>query len=171
MAYLFVGVGFTLAREISHGFDYLGSQLDGAGEPSPVFVDADAERFIEKCTKLADYYSSIEIEPGLNIDGDAVKSEAAADLSGMQAILVLAEESDDIDIEEMLRQMAKIWAQVAPETLLYALLADTHPLNYLRVNVSAQMYESVYETFGITEDDGMYLAPENRIVFWGDDAA
>ena len=33
------------------------------------------------------------------------------------------------------------------------------------------MYESVYEALGKNKGDGMYLAPEERIVFWGSDAA
>lgn len=33
------------------------------------------------------------------------------------------------------------------------------------------MYDIVYEKFGIKEGDGMYLAPENRIVIWRKDAS
>ena len=165
------GIGFVPAHEISHAFDYVGSQFSGNTEPSPVYSDEDIDRFIAKSSKLADYYSSIEIEPGLNVNGNIVKGEAAADLSGMQAILALAEKSDDIDIENMIRCMSKTWAQVVPETYLFALLSDTHPLNYLRINVNAQMYESVYEALGKNKGDGMYLAPEERIVFWGSAAA
>ena len=46
-------------------------------------------------------------------------------------------------------------------------LADVHPLQYLRVNISAQMFPELYETYGVREGDGMYLPESERIRFWG----
>ena len=47
------------------------------------------------------------------------------------------------------------------------LQADTHPLNYLRVNICSQMLDVFYDTFGVQEGDGMYVAPEDRLNVWG----
>ena len=40
-------------------------------------------------------------------------------------------------------------------------------LNNLRMNVCAQMYDMMYDTLGVAEGDGMYLAPDQRIFIWG----
>ena len=45
-------------------------------------------------------------------------------------------------------------------------LTDTHPIAYLRANVTLQQYDEFIETYDIKEGDGMYIAPENRIAVW-----
>ncbi len=40
----------------------------------------------------------------------------------------------------------------------YMLAQDSHPLSYLRVNVTVQQFDEFYETYGIKEGDNMYLA-------------
>ncbi|WP_081675883.1 M13-type metalloendopeptidase [Butyrivibrio sp. AC2005] len=43
---------------------------------------------------------------------------------------------------------------------------DPHPLAYLRVNTVVQQFDEFYEPYDVKEGDGMYLAPEDRIVVW-----
>ena len=43
---------------------------------------------------------------------------------------------------------------------------DDHPLCHLRVNVVAAQFPEFQETYGIRPGDGMYVAPEDRIVIW-----
>lgn len=56
------------------------------------------------------------------------------------------------------------------EASLPNLLLDTHPLNNLRVNVNAQMFDPIYDALGVAEGDAMYLAPNERINIWGPNA-
>ena len=35
------------------------------------------------------------------------------------------------------------------------------------MNVSAQMADGFYRTYGVKEGDGMFLPEDSRIVFWG----
>lgn len=164
------GVGFTIAHEISHGFDYQGAQMDAYGRPEPVFDEADVDAFVSKISVLAQYYSGIELHPEVVLDGQVVVAEAAADLSGMQAILEIARTSDDFDYQRFFDNMCKTWAQVIPRMVFPVFAADTHPLAYLRINVNSQMFDPLYDTFGVVEGDGMYLAPDKRIVMWGPNA-
>lgn len=46
---------------------------------------------------------------------------------------------------------------------------DTHPAQYLRVNVNAQMMDEFHETYGVKEGNNMYVAPESRLRIWGAD--
>ena len=167
---LLAGAGFTIGHEISHGFDYLGAQVDAYGTPNPVFTDADVDSFVLKCSTLARYYNGIEIAPGTMANGQNVVTEAAADLCGMQAILELAKKDANADYEEFFSKVASAWAQVTPEITLPNLLLDTHPLNNLRINVNAQMFDPIYDKLGVVEGDAMYLAPKERINIWGPNA-
>ncbi|MBR3316283.1 MAG: M13 family metallopeptidase [Atopobiaceae bacterium] len=169
-ASILAGIGTTIGHEISHGFDYAGAQQDAYGVPNPVFTDADVDAFVKKSSDLAAYYGGIEVLPGLMVDGDTVKTEAAADLCGMQAALELAGKSEGVDYDEFFSTYSLMWAQtVSADTLPYLLL-DAHPLNNVRANVSTQMFDPIYENLGVKEGDGMYLAPDKRINVWGPNA-
>ena len=165
---LIAKMGFTVGHEISHGFDYEGSQMDAYGQPNKVFSADALTSFLAKTKRLSDYYSTIEYEPGRFVDGQTVVGEAAADLSGLQACLHLAAKDPGADYEEFFKSMSRAWADCKPQLMFEALSGDTHPFNYLRVNVNAQMFGVIYDKLGVKEGDGMYLAPDNRIVIWSD---
>ena len=48
----------------------------------------------------------------------------------------------------------------------YKLLQDPHPADYIRVNSVVQQFPQFFETYGIQEGDGMWLAPEDRVAVW-----
>lgn len=104
------------------------------------------------------------------VDGQLVVGEAAADLAGMQACLELAAKTDGFDYGKYFEGISHMWAEVVTEKVLPELLVDTHPMSNLRINVNLQMYDAIYDVLGVSEGDGMYLAPEERIVIWGPNA-
>jgi putative endopeptidase len=167
---LLAGIGFVIGHEISHGFDYTGSQFDAYGTPNPVFADADVNAFIKKTSELASYYKGIEVAPDAMVNGDIVVTEAAADLCGMHAVLELAGKSDAVDYDKFFSSITNPWAQVISASTISTQLLDSHPLNNLRININAQMFDPIYEKLGVKEGDGMYLAPEQRINVWGSNA-
>ena len=77
-------------------------------------------------------------------------------------MLEIAGKSENFDYVKFFNSMSNIWAQVIPEPLFAAYAADTHPLNYLRINVNAQMFDPIYSKLGVVEGNGMYLAPDKR---------
>ena len=89
---------------------------------------------------------------------------------GMQLAMEQAKKIEGFDYERFLSTCGTVWGTVVDARSLPATVADTHPLNNLRLNVCAQMYDMMYEVLGVTEGDGMYLAPDKRIIFWGKDA-
>lgn len=167
---LLASLGFTIGHEISHGFDFSGAQHDAYGVPEPVFAEQDIEAFTSRTSKLADYYSTMEAMPGLNEDGQNCIAEAGADLVGMQLAMELAKKIEGFDYERFLSTYCEVWGQVADAQTLPMLVTDTHPLNNLRTNVCAQMYDMMYDVLDVAEGDGMYLAPDARIVLWGENA-
>jgi putative endopeptidase len=164
---LLAGIGFAIAHEVSHGFDYLGAQLDAYGQPNHVYSDADVDKFLAKAAALAEYYSGIELQPDVMVDGQNVVAEAGADLSGMQVVMEIASKTDGFDYVKFYESMCKVWAQVLSQRTFPIHATDSHPLNNLRINVNSQMFDPLYDTLGVAEGDGMYLAPEKRLVMWG----
>ena len=43
---------------------------------------------------------------------------------------------------------------------------DAHSPALIRVNAILSTLDSFYETYGVVEGDGMYIAPEDRISRW-----
>ena len=105
---LLAGAGWTIGHEISHGFDYTGSQADAYGQPNPVFADADVDSFVLKSSTLASYYNTIEVMPGVMANGQLLVGEAAADLCGMQACLELASKTDGFDYNDYFERICNV---------------------------------------------------------------
>lgn len=167
---LLATLGFTIGHEISHGFDFNGAQYDAYGVPEPVFAEQDVEAFTSRTGKLADYYSTMEVMPGLNEDGQNCIAEATADLVGMQLAMEQAKKIEGFNYDQFLSTYGTVWGKVVDARTLPTTVADTHPLDSLRMNVCAQMYDMMYDTLGVAEGDGMYLAPDQRIFIWGANA-
>lgn len=164
---LLAGMGFVVAHEISHAFDYSGSQFDAYGRPNAVFSGGDVQEFLAIRQKIADHYSTFEVLPGTFVDGKAVSSEATADLCGLQAILARARTIAGFNYETFFERFVRSWTTVYSPSYANTLLADAHAPANLRVNASAQMVEEFYSTYGASEANKMFLAPKDRIVMWG----
>ncbi|GAK92646.1 peptidase [Nonlabens ulvanivorans] len=52
------------------------------------------------------------------------------------------------------------------EALKQRIKGDTHSPGMYRGYVPLQNIDAFYDAFEITETDGMYLTPENRIKIW-----
>ena len=99
--------------------------------------------------------------------GPNVCAEATADMGGIKATLHLAEKEKDFNYDLYFRRFATIWrTNVSVDTEKKLISSDSHPLAFYRVNIGLQQFDEFYDTYGIKEGDGMYLAPERRIKVW-----
>ncbi len=161
-------VGSVIAHEISHGFDFLGSQFDAQGLGEPILSEADQEAFLARVQQVVDYFDRVEVLPGVYCDGTNLKMENAADLSGLLAAAKLAGSNPDNDLDAFFRSYARLYAYAIPDYVMKMLnTIDTHGARYMRVNFPVQMCPEFVKTYGIQEGDSMYVSPENRIVIWG----
>lgn len=159
-------VGTVIAHELSHAFDYAGSQCDAYGRGIAFLTEADREIFLGKVKAVEDYYNTIVLAPGVNCNGTFLRVENTADLAGLKAAARLAK-SKGMDLRAFFRAYASLYVTVVPETFLPILLNDTHALSYLRVNVNCQMVDEFHEAFDIREGNGMYVRPEECLKTWG----
>lgn len=161
------GLGTVIGHEISHAFDYAGSQCDAYGLGNPILTETDREVFLEKVKAVEDYYNGITILPGISCRGTVLRVENTADLAGLKAAAALAK-AKGLDMKAFFHEYARIYAMAVPQSvqeLLYSI--DTHAPAYLRVNVNVQMADEFLEAFNIQEGDGMYIKPEDRLMTWG----
>ena len=160
-------IGAIIAHEISHSFDSSGRRFDEEGNLNNWWTAWDAKVFDRRTDKLIAYYDSIMPFKGLHCSGTLVQTEAIADLTAMKCILYIAKDVSGFDYEEMFESFATLWRMVSLEdTEYYLAYQDTHPLSYLRTNVVVQQFQEFYDTYGVSEGDGMYLAPGSRLVIW-----
>lgn len=164
---LFANVGDTIAHEISHAFDTTGCQFDEKGNIRNWWTEEDQKAFARRADKLAAYYDNIEPFLDVYCVGSQIEGEAIADLVAIKILLRIAENDSNFDYDKFFRTFSETWKTITTaQSEYYALSQDTHPLPYLRVNAVVQQFEEFYQTYGVEKDDGMYLAPEDRLEVW-----
>ena len=157
----------TIGHEITHGFDSIGSQYGMDGTLTSWWTESDAEAFSERVSAVSDYVSSITLTPDRTMDPSIVINEVIADMGGMALALDLAADIEGFDYAEMFREYADLWSATYTQSYddMY-LSSDEHPPNCARVNMTVQQFQEFLDAFGVSEDDGMYLLPEDRVAIW-----
>ena len=160
-------VGSVIGHEISHAFDTNGAQFDKNGNLVNWWTESDYVAFQNRAEKLIAYFDNITALDGEKVQGKNIQTEAIADMAGIKAVLRIAKKITNFDYKIFFEAYAGNWRGInTREYEQYRMQFNPHPLNYLRTNVTLQQFDEFYETFGVKEGDGMYLAPENRILVW-----
>ncbi|MEG0124948.1 MAG: M13 family metallopeptidase [Clostridia bacterium] len=160
------GIGVIIGHELTHGFDTAGSQYDQNGNMNNWWTDADRAAFVALTDRVDAYYSAIEALPGKFVDGQLTIGETVADLGGFSCMLEMAKGYENFDYELFFKTYARLWPQQTPVEIQEMQLQNVHAPSYLRANVTVQQFQEFYDTFDITPNDGMYLAPEQRLAVW-----
>ena len=164
---LYGGIGTIIGHEISHAFDTTGALYDKDGNYKNWWEEKDFAAFRKRADDLIAYFDRICPNSWTRCSGELVDTEAIADLCSVKCMLAMARDIEDFDYDLFFRSYARNWRSLYTSNIQYfAVSQDSHPLNYLRVNVILQQFDEFYDTYGVTEGDGMYLAPEDRLVIW-----
>ena len=160
------GIGAVIAHEISHAFDNNGAKFDEQGNMVNWWTDADYTAFEERTQAMIQEFDGISYA-GSHVNGKLVISENVADGGGLSCALEAAKEDDDVDLKAFFNNWAKVWRIKATNEYRQLLLSiDVHAPGPLRANVQAQNMDDFYQAFDVTEQDGMWLAPEDRVNIW-----
>ena len=161
------GAGYVIAHEISHAFDNSGSDYDENGNVSNWWTDEDRAAFDALCNDMAKYYDGLEIAPGILSNGEQTLGENIADNGAVSCILEIASHLENPDYDALFKSAALCWAESNNRSYLaYITASDVHSCAKLRVNRVFQNNQIFYDTYGIKEGDGMYVAPEDRVQIW-----
>lgn len=161
------GIGATIAHEITHAFDNTGAKFDASGLQKDWWEAKDYEKFTALCEKAAAFYDGWESAPGIPVSGERTLGENIADIGGMACVLDVLKKSENPDYDAFFRAYAKGWLKCTTRARAKSLAEiDEHSPSNLRVNRVLSNFQEFYDTYGIKEGDGMYVAPSDRISIW-----
>ena len=160
-------IGYVIAHEITHAFDNNGAKFDESGNAADWWTEKDYTEFEKRCEKTVYFYDRQEGIPGVPMNGTLTLSENVSDQGAVRCVTEVASKLENPDYKKLYRSMANAWASTKTrEYAKYAAEADVHSEDKLRVNRVVVNCEEFYKAFGITEKDGMWVAPEDRIEIW-----
>ena len=159
-------LGWVIGHEISHAFDSSGAQFDKDGNMLSWWTEEDYAAFLKRNEKMAAYYNAMHPWAGQDFRGGIMTGEGCADMGGMKAVLRIARQMEGFDYDRLFRSLGEVWLEKGSLQRAYNQINDPHPMGYLRVNGTLQQFDEFLNFYGITEGDGMYLAPEDRVAIW-----
>lgn len=161
------GIGTVIGHEITHGFDTSGYEYDQYGHYRSWWTDEDRLSFDTRAADLIRYYSGLTpLGDSTYLNGQNLSGEAIADMGGMKSALIAAKSIPDFDYDLFFRSYARLWRTHCTYLTEAFNSGDVHPLAFLRTNVTVSQFEEFQKTYDIQPGDGMYVAPENRIMVW-----
>ncbi|MDQ4491428.1 M13-type metalloendopeptidase [Sinomonas sp. ASV486] len=173
------GIAAVIGHEIGHGFDDQGSQFDGTGALRNWWTDEDRTAFVALTSRLVDQFDALSPAetPGHTVNGRLTLGENIGDLGGIgiaykaYQLSLDGEEAPAIDgltgAQRFFISWATVWRQVCrPEETLRRLSIDPHSPNEFRTNAIVKNVDAFHSAFDVTEGDGMWLAPEERVTIW-----
>ncbi|MBQ8307680.1 MAG: M13 family metallopeptidase, partial [Alistipes sp.] len=176
-------IGVVIGHEMTHGFDDQGRNYDKQGNLNNWWTEADAAAFKERTDVLVEQFNAIEVlpakgdQPAMYADGALSLGENIADQGGLRVAYTALQNSYQGEIpapiegftadQRFYLAYAALWSQnIRDEEIARLTKLDVHSLGINRVNATLKNLQTFYDAFGVEEGDGMYLAPEKRVVIW-----
>jgi putative endopeptidase len=177
-------IGVVIGHELTHGFDDQGRQYDKDGNLHDWWTEEDAANFDKNKQALVEAFNNCIAldDPELGLihgNGELTLGENIADNGGLHVSYLAmqnAMKKGQVNKEMMdgftpeqrfFLAYAAVWASnIRPKAALQLTQMDVHSLGRNRVNVALPQVTEFVEAFGIKEGDGMWIAPEKRVVLW-----
>ncbi len=167
------GIGAVIGHEIGHGFDDQGAQYDGAGNLNDWWTAADKAAFEVKSKALIEQYNDFEPRalPGEKVNGSLTVGENIGDLGGLtighKAFVMSQDGAASVeDRRSLFLNWAYVWrTKRRREQEQQYLTVDPHSPPEFRANIVRNLDE-FHEVFETTPQDGLWLAPEERVRIW-----
>ena len=160
------GIGAVIGHEISHAFDNNGAYFDENGTLTNWWTEEDFAAFEKHTQEMIEEWDGMEYH-GEKLNGEMVVSENIADNGGMAVTLEIMHHTEGADFQAYFVNWAKVWClKMKPEYIVLLIKNDVHSPAELRANIQPRNFPEWYEAFGVTGNDGMYIAPEKRVIIW-----
>ena len=176
-AFNYGAIGVVIGHEMTHGFDDQGRRFDKDGNMHDWWTEADAQNFVARTDKYADFFSAIKVLPDLNGNGRLTLGENLADHGGLQVAFAAFKNAtknkklpviDGLTPEQrFFLAYAGVWAgNITEAEIRNRTKSDPHSLGRWRVNGALPHIDDWYEAFGVKEGDEMYIPKEKRLSLW-----
>ena len=170
-------IGAVIGHEIGHGFDDTGSTFDGDGVMRNWWTDEDRAAFDARTGVLVEQYNAFQPFDDLSVNGEFTLGENIGDLGGISIGLLAyqmslnGEEPPVIDgftgVQRVFLGFGQVWrGKYRDEALRLQIETNPHSPSRYRANGSVRNVPEFYEAFNVTEEDALYLAPEDRVKIW-----
>lgn len=180
-AFNYGAIGVVIGHEMTHGFDDQGCMFDKEGNLNNWWTAEDKARFDARTKVMEDFFSAIEVAPGVHANGAFTLGENIADHGGLQISYQAFKnneakkaEGDKLQTvdgftpeQRFFLAYANVWAgNIRDEEILQRTKSDPHSLGRWRVNGALPHIGAWYDAWGVTEESPLYVAPENRVSIW-----
>ena len=170
------GIGGVIGHEVGHGFDDQGAQYDPRGNLLDWWSADDKAAFEKKSKALIEQYDGFEPRalPGEHVNGALTVGENIGDLGGLAiahaAYSIFRDAAGESVTQEDSQKLFMNWAYCwrtkrRKEISLQYLTIDPHSPPEFRANIVRNLDE-FHTAFGTSEEDGLWLAPEERVRIW-----
>ena len=171
------GIGAVIGHEMSHGFDDQGCQFDKTGNQHNWWTAADKANFDKRTKVLEDYFSNVEILPGVKVNGKQTLGENIGDNGGLNIALQalqnqmkkapLGDKDGFTPEQRFFLNWARVWASNAsPQIIDYLVKSDVHSPNEARVNNALPHIDAWYKAFGVKKGDKLFIPKNKRAHVW-----
>ena len=170
-------IGVVIGHEMTHGFDDQGRHYDKNGNMCDWWTEEDAKNFEARSGMYADFFSSIEVLPGLNANGKFTLGENLADHGGLEVAYNAYKNAtskkslkskDGLTADQrFFLAYAGVWAaNITEEEIRDRTKSDPHSLGRWRVNGALPHIDAWYSAFNVQPTDEMYIPKEKRLKLW-----
>lgn len=179
MAVNYGAIGAVIGHEIGHGFDDQGSKYDATGKLENWWTEEDRAAFEALADRLVEQYDRYcPLDEGTTcVNGRLTLGENIGDLAGINLayrayrMALGGQEAPVLDgftgDQRFFMAFAQVWrATIREEAMRQRLRTDSHSPTEFRTNGPVRNVDAWYEAFGVTEDDALYLPPEERVRIW-----
>ena len=176
-AFNYGAIGVVIGHEMTHGFDDQGRRFDKDGNMHDWWKESDAQNFITRTDKYADFFSAIKVLPDLNGNGRLTLGENLADHGGLQVAFAAFKNATKLNPlpvidgltpeQRFFLAYAGVWAgNITEAEIRNRTKSDPHSLGRWRVNGALPHIDAWYDALGIKEGDEMYIPKEKRLSLW-----
>jgi len=167
-------IGFTLAHEMSHGFDDFGSKYDADGKLNDWWTDADKSKFKLIQKDIIQQYEDFAAKDGIKFDASIGIGEDMADISGFSICENYLRHFQDhnksitpikkLSLEAFYTYFAIQQRQfIGKKALSAQLKTNPHPLDKYRCNIPLSRSKIFRLLFDVKKHDGMWWKNTNTI--------
>jgi putative endopeptidase len=167
----------AIGHEITHAFDDRGSKFDASGNLKNWWTAKDRQNFDALAKQYIDYFSQMEGQPGLYINGSLTISENIADLGGLTLAYHALEKSYRskqpalIDGFTWQQRFFLGWAQmwhgnISPEALRNELQTNPHVPFRFRINGPLAQLKEFRQAWICHKKDTAHLSDQRDIEIW-----
>lgn len=178
-AFNYGAIGVVIGHEMTHGFDDQGSHFDKDGNMSDWWSAQDVENFKKLGDQYADFFSQIDVLPGVKANGRMTLGENLADHGGLEVAYQAfknAQQNDSVNNIEKLGltpdqrffiAYAGVWGQnITEKEIRNRLLNDVHSQGEWRVKGALPHIDAWYDAFNVKPEDKLYIEPSKRLKLW-----